>query len=104
MTCSSTEEFTFFSAYNVIRAWYWLERHNAIRITIHGSRDDYLMIHCDAVLIVIYCKMSNGADKLFVYDLGSVNTSRYGDNSMDKLSQNNLIQTFCSSSFEYRKN
>ncbi len=56
--------------------------HHTIRITIHGSRCDYIVIYHDTVHIVIFLRVQwkclNRADKqVVVYDLGGLNTSHH---------------------------
>ncbi len=54
-----------------------------------------------AIFHIFYWKCKNKIDKqAAAYDLGSVNTSHYIDNSAGKYSQNDLIQNFLSNSFE----
>ncbi len=64
----------------------------------------YIAIRCILRYIVIFHrvhrKCHRADNQVVVCDLGSLNTSHYIDNSVDKLSQNNVIQNFLSNLFE----
>ncbi len=72
------------------RAEYWQGLHDMVSITIHGSRYNYSTIQCNTMHIAMYCNIPHSSLKtaeiqVAVYDLGSVNTSYYIDNSVDKI-------------------
>ncbi len=59
----------------------------------------YWQLHI-AIFQRVHGKFQNRADEqVVVYNLGSLNTSHYIDNSADQLSQNDLIQNFLSELF-----
>ncbi len=76
-----------------IRAGYWKGLHDTI--------SQYFAIRCILWYIVTFHSVHwNCQNRAVVYDLGSLNTSHYIENSADKLSQHNLIQNFLSSLFQ----
>lgn len=52
------------SAFNHILDGLGIDKDFTIRITIHGSRFDYITIHCDTMRIAIYCDIPHVKTRL----------------------------------------